>query len=157
MEMEYFLAELEQLKKDVEPQINMTLENDKYLLKSEFIHQMNNNELLIYKDPNTNIKPGMILESAGYLKNDMLVVNLSSEKSTSVIGIYQNEYSISNNKFADVLILTQVKMGDLITSSHIPGYGIKQEDDIVTNCTVGKVISFPKKINDVFTVLIKLC
>jgi len=152
--MDYFLEDLEQLKKTskVEEKANTC----NFLLKSEFIKQMNPSELLIYPIEEQSYIRGMILESAGYYKNDKLVVRLASERSISVIGVYENEFSISNDRFSYVLMLNETKIGDLITTSSSNGYGTKQEDDVVRNYTIGKAISLPKLVNGNFEVLCKL-
>lgn len=116
----------------------------------------------------SKLKLGMILESTGQLvgkstvTDAALVAQISTKaRSKNVYGIYESHWIPKENKkikgwkddeyvigvaaLGDGAVLVtdingKVEAGDFITTSDIPGYGMRQGDDTLRNYTVAKVV-----------------
>jgi len=96
------------------------------------------------KDNDDTLKNGMVLS-----KYDKDTVRISTViKDTSIYGIYNSKHIIINGE-CNILYCNNnnnnnnngdINIGDYITTSHISGYCIKQDDNIRHSYTVGKCI-----------------
>ena len=159
MNFDYFKIDLEQLEKLNNKK--SVVEEDIYLLKKDFYEYLSANnkdssdeiQIQLKED---NYEEGNILESCGTIKNGKLLVQLSSFKSTKVIGLYSNPHFISKELLQKVLVKEPVEIGDLIMCSEIKGIAKKQENNIIYSYTIGKVITIPKVKDEIFECMCKL-
>ena len=100
--------------------------------------------------------PGMILVSNGnVIKNSIINTIVSAETTTiknnkCVYGVYSHSEIINQQQMHYVAsvgegcvlicdINGELQNGDLVVSSYINGYGMKQDDDLMRSCTVAKI------------------
>jgi hypothetical protein len=132
--------------------INKSIEDNQYANLNEFIKLnvdgrikcdgiINTNIYSIglkIKDNDDTLKNGMVLS-----KYDNNTVRISTViKDTSIYGIYNSKHIIINGE-CNILYCNNnddINIGDYITTSHISGYCIKQDDNIRHSYTVGKCI-----------------
>ena len=118
----------------------------------------------VFNDGTQDWEVGMILCATGDMMTNGEEVTeqpqtelAASANDPKVVGVYNSAEEDSNLRGSDpdhpvigftalghckVLVTDkngEVDCGDLVTSSTIPGYGQKQDDDIIRSCTVGKV------------------
>lgn len=124
-------------------------------------------EVMLIKDAPKDILPGMILSATGEVKtrkgsisSTAPTVRLAdSEADKSVFGVYvlpliikddswlapwkDQRWAAANALGEGRVLVTDVngelQLGDWITSSKVPGYGMKQDDDLLHSYTVAKV------------------
>jgi hypothetical protein len=91
-----------------------------------------------------DIEEYMLLESVGSTtESGELVVRPSSFQSKTIVGTYNHQHELDNSIFRNILIIdinVTLNLGDLITTSNIPGVCQKQMDIVITDTTVGKLI-----------------
>jgi len=162
MDFDYFKISLEELdnNKIVEKKKETKIEENIYLTKQDFYEYISatnkNSDEIQIEFKKDNLLEGNIIESCGSIKNGKLLVQLATFKSTKIIGIYTNPYFISKEPLQKVLVKEPIEVGDLIMCSDIKGIGQKQDDNIIYNYTVGKVITIPKLKGEMFECMCKL-
>ena len=89
-----------------------------------------------------DIEEYMLLESVGSTtESGELVVRPSSFQSKTIVGTYNHQHELDISIFRNILIIDingTLNLGDLITTSNIPGVCQKQMDIVITDTTVGK-------------------
>lgn len=91
-----------------------------------------------------DIEEYMLLESVGLMTDSgELVVRPSSFQSKTIVGTYNHQHVLDNSIFRNILIIDingTLNLGNLITTSNVPGVCQKQIDIVITDTTVGKLI-----------------
>lgn len=107
-------------------------------------------------NPNIYLEPGMLLVSTGIVQKLEVIDTIvncrvcTKAKDKTIFGIYANSEIVNGQEIhysASVgegcILVTNyngmVENGDYITSGPIPGYGQKQDDDLLHNYTIAKV------------------
>jgi len=131
------LNEFDKFKQEVYTQMSEIQYNKLSTVEEKLSISLINNE-------DIDIEEYMLLESVGSTtESGELVVRPSSFQSKTIVGTYNHQHELDNSIFRNILIIdinVTLNLGDLITTSNIPGVCQKQVDIVITDTTVGKLI-----------------